>query len=114
MLNNEFAERMQTGMVHAAGFTADRAWGALELAQIDAATVRLHWTDTPYHWHVNDGDEVFAVLDGRVDMLYRDEDGEQCVRLGVGDVFYAATGTAHLAMPLGEARILVIERKGSE
>ena len=34
------------------------------------ATVRLHWTDQPYQWHVNDGDEVFAVLDGEVAVSY--------------------------------------------
>ena len=56
------------------GFRADRAWGALDLAEIDGATVRLHWTDTPYEWHVNDGTEVFVVLDGAVDMLYRADD----------------------------------------
>ncbi len=39
-------------------FTADRAWGALDIAEIDGATVRLHWTDQPYVWHVNDGPEV--------------------------------------------------------
>ncbi len=33
--------------------------------------MRLHWTDQPYVWHVNDGSEVFVVLDGAVDMHYR-------------------------------------------
>ena len=47
-------------------FTAARAWGARDFAEIEGATVRLHWTDQPYHWHVNDGPEVFVVLDGVV------------------------------------------------
>ncbi len=25
--------------------------------------MRLHWTDTSYVWHANDGAEVFCVLD---------------------------------------------------
>ncbi len=54
-----------------ATFRADRAWGAKDLAEIDGATVRLHWTDEPYKWHRNDGTEVFVVLDGAVDMHYR-------------------------------------------
>lgn len=29
-----------------------------------------------YKWHVNDGEEVFAVMDGEVDMHYR-ENGEE-------------------------------------
>ncbi len=38
----------------AATYRADRAWGARDLAEIDGATVRLHWTDQPYKWHRND------------------------------------------------------------
>lgn len=28
-------------------YTADKAWDALDIAEIDHATVRLHWTDKP-------------------------------------------------------------------
>ncbi len=27
-------------------FTADRAWGALDIANFSGTTVRLHWTDS--------------------------------------------------------------------
>lgn len=94
-------------------FTADRAWGARDLAEIEGASVRLHWTDQPYAWHVNDGREVFLVLDGAVDMHYREAGAEKVVRLGPADMFIADVGDEHLAHPVGEARILVIERKGS-
>ncbi len=96
-----------------AGFRADRAWGALDLAEIDGATVRLHWTDAPYVWHVNDGAEVFVVLDGEVEMRFRHKGEECCVRLTTSDIFVADVGDEHLAVPVGEARILVVERKGS-
>jgi hypothetical protein len=33
--------------VSAREFTADRAWGAQDVAEIDGVTVRLHWTDAP-------------------------------------------------------------------
>ena len=49
-------------------FTAERSWGALDIANMGGITTRLHWTEQPYKWHVNDGQEVFAVLDGRVEM----------------------------------------------
>ena len=52
-------------------FTAERAWGALDIANMGGITTRLHWTDQPYRWHVNDGAEVFAVLDGRSDQCRR-------------------------------------------
>lgn len=78
--------------VNAADFTADRAWGALDLARIPDATVRLHWTDEPYVWHVNDGTEAFIVVDGIVDMHVR-TDGEVTVHeLTPGTVFVAETG----------------------
>ena len=94
-------------------FRADRAWGALDLAEIDGATVRLHWTDQPYKWHRNDGVEVFVVLDGTVDMHFREAGDEKVARLEAKDMFVAFEGDEHVAHPVGEARILVIERKGS-
>jgi quercetin dioxygenase-like cupin family protein len=80
---------------------------------IDTTSVRLHWTDAPYQWHQNDGVEVFAVLDGIVEMRYRDAAGPQVAELRAGDVFIAEEGDEHSASPVGEARILVVERRGS-
>lgn len=74
---------------------------------------RLHWTDQPYKWHVNDGEEVFVVLDGRVEMRYRDAGVERSAVLEAGDIFFASVGTEHVACLLGEARILVVETEGS-
>ena len=104
---------MATPVTDARTFTADRAWGARDLAEIEGASVRLHWTDQPYRWHVNDGEEVFVVLDGRVQMHYRDSGQEHVAELAVGDIFYASVGTEHVAHPQGPARILVIESEGS-
>ena len=94
-------------------FTADRAWGARDLALVEGASVRLHWTDQPYKWHVNDGAEVFLVLEGEVEMRYREAGVETSVRLGPTDMFIAGIGDEHVAHPIGEARILVIEKAGS-
>jgi mannose-6-phosphate isomerase-like protein (cupin superfamily) len=99
--------------ISAAGFRGDRAWDALPIAEMNGITTRLHWTDEPYEWHVNDGEEVFVVLDGIVDMHYRQHGVERTRRMKVGDIFYASIGTEHVAQPLGEARVLVIETKGS-
>lgn len=100
-------------IIRARDFTADRAWGALEIATMGGITTRLHWTDQPYRWHVNDGQEVFVVLDGRVEMRYREDGVERAAVLEAGDIFYASVGTEHVAHPLGEARILVVETEGS-
>ncbi len=94
-------------------FTASNAWGSLPIADMNGITTKLHWTDKPYKWHINDGQEVFAVLDGKVEMFYREDNQEKSVTLGVGDIFYASVGTEHVAHPVGEARVLVIESEGS-
>src|SRR5215204_3988554 len=93
-------------------YSAERAWDAVQIANFGGVTTRLHWTNEPYEWHTNDGEEVFAVLDGEVEMHYRVDGEEKVVRLKTGDVFYAGVGCEHVAHPLGEARILVVEKEG--
>ncbi|MBV4466144.1 MULTISPECIES: cupin [Pseudomonas] len=100
-------------IIRSKSFTGDRAWAALDIANMNGITTRLHWTDQPYKWHINDGQEVFVVLDGQVQMRYREEGLEKETLLEVGDIFYASVGTEHVAHPLGVARILVIETEGS-
>lgn len=100
-------------IIRSASFTAERAWGALDIANMNGITTRLHWTDQPYKWHINDGQEVFVVLDGKVDMHYRENGVEQSTLLQVGDIFHAEVGTEHVAHPRGAARVLVIETEGS-
>lgn len=94
-------------------FKSDAAWGAKDIANMNGITTRLHWTDKAYKWHVNDGQEVFVVLDGVVEMFYKENGIEQSYILNSGDIFYASIGTEHVARPKGEARILVIESEGS-
>ena len=94
-------------------FKAERAWDALDICEVEGATVRLHWTDQPYRWHTNEGREVFVVLSGEVLMHYREGGREKIAPLKAGEIFYADEGDEHFAHPLGEARVLVIERKGS-
>jgi mannose-6-phosphate isomerase-like protein (cupin superfamily) len=80
---------------------------------MNGITTKLHWTDQPYKWHVNDGEEVFVVLDGKVEMFYREAGKELSIVMEVGDIFYASIGAEHVAHPVGEARVLVIESEGS-
>ena len=94
-------------------FTVSKAWGAKDIASMNGITTRLHWTDKPYKWHVNDGEEVFAVMDGVVEMLYKENNEIKSAILNTGDIFFASIGTEHVAHPQGQARILVVERAGS-
>jgi mannose-6-phosphate isomerase-like protein (cupin superfamily) len=100
-------------IINPADFTGDKAWDALDIEKVAGATVRLHWTDQPYIWHINDGPEVFVVLQGEVDMFTRDGGEESCWHLKSGDIFHAEAGDEHVAHPKGAARILVIEQEGS-
>lgn len=94
-------------------FTGKTAWEAIDVAKMNGVTTRIHWTDQPYKWHINDGEEVFAVLDGSVEMFYREDGLEKSIELKRGDVFFAQIGCEHVAHPVGEARILVVEKEGS-
>ncbi|MGI4837987.1 MAG: cupin domain-containing protein [Janthinobacterium lividum] len=100
-------------IIRSKDFTGERPWAALDIANMNGITTRLHWTDQPYKWHVNDGQEVFVVLDGQVEMRFMEQGVERSTFLQVGDIFYAAVGTAHVAHPLGPARVLVVESEGS-
>lgn len=100
-------------IVRSKEFVGNRPWAAIDIANMNGITTRLHWTNQPYKWHVNEGAEVFAVLDGTVDMHYRESRVEKVVTLHAGDVFFAEVGCEHVAHPRGEARILVVEREGS-
>ncbi len=48
-------------------FATDNAWGAQQIASMNGITTRLHWTEQP----LNEGEEVFSVLSGCVEMKYR-------------------------------------------
>ncbi len=61
----------------------------MDIAEIEGATIRLHWTDQPYIWHINNDDEVFVVLDGIVDMHFKKNEMEQVKRMNIGDIFHA-------------------------
>ena len=105
---------IEVEVLNSLSFTGKHSWDAVDIAQIEGATVRLHWTDKPYIWHKNDGDEIFVVLDGQICMHYLDNNIEYQTILNAGDICYLQEGEEHVAYPQnGAARILVVEKKGS-
>jgi mannose-6-phosphate isomerase-like protein (cupin superfamily) len=94
-------------------FQGTRPWDALHIATLAGTSIRLHWTDQPYIWHINDGQEVFAVMDGVVDKHYRIDGVETVVTLEAGDVLYAGAGCEHVAHPRVVSRMSVVEKEGS-
>ncbi|WP_444887352.1 cupin [Microbulbifer sp. JMSA008] len=100
-------------IVRSREFTGSKPWESQLIANMNGITTKLHWTNKPYIWHINDGQEVFAVLDGQVEMFYKVAGRTESELLGPGDIFHASEGTEHVAHPVGEARILVVESEGS-
>ena len=100
---------MSVAVVRGAAFTADRPWGARTVAAFGGLAASLHWTDAAYPWHVNDGDELFVVLAGEVEMQWHEAGVEHHALLAAGDLWRGPAGVAHRALPRGEARVLVVE-----
>lgn len=100
-------------IIRSSEFKADRPWSAIDIANMNGITTRLHWTNQPYKWHINDGEEIFAVLHGSVEMFYKEDGAGKSSILNAGDIFFASIGTEHVAHSIGEARILVVEHEGS-
>lgn len=101
---------MSARILRGATYTADRAWGSTVVATFGGIEASLHWTDAGYPWHANDGDELFVVLAGTVDMHWRHAGGaEQVATLAAGDLWSGGAGIEHRAVPRGEARVLVME-----
>jgi len=91
-----------------AAFRANEAWDGKRIAIIGDTRTDLLWADKPFHWHVNSVDELFVVLNGRVDMRYRDTTGEHRVGLETGDMMVIRKGEQHVATPEGEVRLLIV------
>ncbi len=95
-----------------ADYIADRQWERARHPEIDA-TVRLHWTDQPYVWHINDGTEVFVVLHGADDMHYREKPHRARRTADTRPDLRRRSQRRARCSPAPEAHILVIEGKGS-
>jgi mannose-6-phosphate isomerase-like protein (cupin superfamily) len=94
-------------------FTTSTAWTGEDIANMGGIKTKIRWTDQPYKWHTNHGEEVFVVLDGTVEMFYKEENVEKSVLLNTGDIFFASIGTEHFASPQGEVRLLIVEDEKS-
>lgn len=115
-VREELSRESWSGMkyVSPADFRGAHAWQALDIANMEGVTVRVHWTDKPYEWHVNEGQEVFVVLDGCIDMhVRRANGGVEVKRMDPGMIAHARVGVEHVAHPVEPSRVLVIEKRGS-
>lgn len=87
-------------------------WSGPTFKGFGEAAVKLRWIKDAYQWHQNDGAEVFFVLDGTVDMHIRSGGAAEprVERLVPGQMLLIEDGEEHVAYPLSEARVLIVER----
>jgi mannose-6-phosphate isomerase-like protein (cupin superfamily) len=99
--------------IDASHFRADKAWTGPTIAHIERAVVKLRWTDKPFRFHANEGDEVFVVMSGAVDMHVRAsaDAAAEVVRLEAGDILHLREGEEHSAHPVGAAAVLIVEER---
>lgn len=94
-------------------FIVDCVWGVFDIVNLNGIMVWLYWIDQLYCWYVNDGEEVFVVFDGCVEMCYCEVGVEYVMVLEMGDVFYVMVGIEYVVYLFGVVCILVIEIEGS-
>jgi mannose-6-phosphate isomerase-like protein (cupin superfamily) len=85
----------------------DEQWAPRIVARYNSNEVRLVKVSGEFIWHSHDDtDELFLVLDGELEMEFRD----RTELLGAGDLIVVPRGTEHRPCARkGEARLLLID-----
>ena len=85
-------------------------WQPHRLASVNDYDVKVARLEGEFVWHTHpDTDELFLVVSGELTIQLRDRD----VALGPNDVFVVPRGVEHCPKADGEARIVLIEPKGT-
>lgn len=101
--------------VHEVLASFDALWSPRIAAQVNDYDVRLAKVRGEYVWHRHpDTDELFLVLDGRLDIGVRDEHGrEHRVVLERGDVYVVPRDLLHCPSSDDGAEVLIVEPTGT-
>jgi mannose-6-phosphate isomerase-like protein (cupin superfamily) len=92
----------------------EERWSARILTQVNDWDVRLAKVEGAFVWHSHpDTDELFVVLDGRLDIHLREPGAETVVHLERHDVFVVPRGTEHRPVSPGGAAIMLFEPTGT-
>lgn len=85
-------------------------WSPRIIAELNEYQLKLAKVEGEFVWHSHaDTDEVFVVIEGQLDILFRD--GK--VSLNAGEVFVVAKGVEHKPVAEQECKIMLIEPKGT-
>ncbi len=84
-------------------------WSPKIVATVDNYDVKVVKLEGDFVWHRHDdADELFLVINGKLDMDYRDKR----VTLNPGELVVVAKGVEHKPHAETECEILLLERKG--
>lgn len=87
----------------------DEIWSPRVIAEMNDYQFKLVKIQGEFVWHDHaDTDEVFIVLEGSLDIEFRD--GK--VTLEAGEMFVVAKGLEHKPVAREECRIMLVEPKG--
>jgi mannose-6-phosphate isomerase-like protein (cupin superfamily) len=88
----------------------DDHWSPRVIAEMNDYQFKLAKIKGEFVWHNHpDTDEVFIVIEGVLDILFRD--GK--VRLEAGEMFVVPKGVEHKPVAEHECRIMLVEPKGT-
>lgn len=94
--------------------TFEDRWNPRILARVNDFDVRLAKVEGAFVWHSHpDTDELFIVLDGRLDLHLRQSGTESVVHLKHHDVFVVPRGIEHCPESSGGAAVMLLEPTGT-
>ncbi|MCX3063872.1 cupin domain-containing protein [Streptomyces beihaiensis] len=92
----------------------DALWSPRILTTVNDYDVRVAKAEGEHVWHVHeDTDEFFLVVEGRLTIALREDDGEREVVLDKGSVFTVPRGTWHKPSAAPGTAILLLEPTGT-
>jgi mannose-6-phosphate isomerase-like protein (cupin superfamily) len=87
----------------------DDHWSPKIVGGFDEYDIKLVKFQGEFVWHKHDDeDEVFLVIDGAMDIEFRD----RTVHLGAGEFFVVPKGAEHKPFAENECSAMLLERKG--
>ncbi|CQH59999.1 cupin 2 barrel domain protein [Halobacterium hubeiense] len=93
----------------------EETWEPRVLAELNDQQVKVARLDGEFVWHAHeDADELFYVVDGDLTIEYRDDDREDAVHLGPGDLTVAPAGVEHRPVAHEETKVVLFEPAGTK
>lgn len=88
-------------------------WHGFQFPGFTHATVKFRRIESSFEWHENEGQELFMVIDGDLDMHVREAGSseERVVPMAAGDIMLLEEGDAHVARPKGSVKVMFVENE---